>query len=346
MNKSRGGFQSRGNRSSFKRTNKLLNKHGKAYRRQDVKQGNKRKYEEQSTPEVTTEQRNGTQEQAVISQNDFYSELIGSLKKRPRAYYEELLGESSEGEDSGGEGELEDQVEGEDQGQDEDIEGEDEDSENGAESESGEQSDDQSAVESDSEEAVVTDYLKLNFGSDVPLQSTKDLSMINVPHTLYRIQKSSNISDSVSEIKTSTDLLNFGIDPTLVHQWSCITKQIESKGVLKPVSSAIFPYIATGKDLLFTDSTFANQAELLKLLAFHCVNHALKTRKTVLKNNAKLSSAPEGLGDEMRDQGFTRPKILVLFPFRNVAHKFVHQILKIGLSGSKKQVNVSIFYQI
>ena len=35
---------------------------------------------------------------------------------------------------------------------------------------------------------------------------------------------------------------------------------------------------------------------------------------------------------------FTRPKVLVLLPFRNVAHKFAKQLIKLALPGAKRQV--------
>ena len=324
MNKSQNGFAQKRNRSSFQRTNKLLNKHGKAYRSQDVKSFKKRKHESSTVPNEAIDKTNNSQPQSVLSQ-DHYAELLGSLKKKPRTYYEELLGESSEDGESGDE--ISEQVE---ENTVASLSEQDEDEISYDESEEGEEE----------EEEDVVDYLKLNFGSDVVLSSKEGLSQSNVPHALYRIQKTSNVSDTMSDVKTLTDLLNLGLDPALVNKWSSITKQIKSKGVMKPVSSTLFPYIAAGQDLLFTDSNFENQAELIKLLAFHCVNHALKTRKTVLKNNSKISGTEDAdsISDDMRDQGFTRPKILVLFPFRNVAHKFVHQVLKIALTGSKKQV--------
>ena len=336
MNKSNNGFAQKRNRSSFQRTNKLLNKHGKAYRSQDVKSNKKRKHESTAAPNGAIDQTKNSQPQSVISQ-DHYAELLGSLKKKPRTYYEELLGESSEDGESGDEKseQVEENTVASLPEQDEDEISYDE-------------SEEEEEKEEEEEEEDVVDYLKLNFGSDVVLSSKEGMFQSNVPHALYRIQKSSNVSDNMSDVKTLTDLLNLGIDPTLVNKWSSITKQIKSKGVMKPVSSTLFPYIAAGQDLLFTDSNFENQAELIKLLAFHCVNHALKTRKAVLKNNSKISGAEDadGISDDMRDQGFTRPKILVLFPFRNVAHKFVHQVLKIALTGSKKQVCFFIVFSL
>lgn len=69
----------------------------------------------------------------------------------------------------------------------------------------------------------------------------------------------------------------------------------------------------------------------------HIMNHLLKTRDRVLNNNEKKhlyeTKLKEGIkvGDEpeFRDQGYTRPKVLILLPSRNFAYKVVNKIIKI-----------------
>ncbi|KAF8810640.1 DUF1253-domain-containing protein [Phlegmacium glaucopus] len=58
-------------------------------------------------------------------------------------------------------------------------------------------------------------------------------------------------------------------------------------------------------------------------IALHALNHVTKKRRHVLKNNERLSRAtktnPDALPEDVQDQGFTRPSILVLLPFRSSA---------------------------
>lgn len=57
--------------------------------------------------------------------------------------------------------------------------------------------------------------------------------------------------------------------------------------------------------------------------AMHALNHVLKTRKRVIRNNERLA---KGGGDvDARDQSFVRPKVLLLLPTRNLALHFLEQ---------------------
>ncbi|CAG8777230.1 12821_t:CDS:2, partial [Funneliformis caledonium] len=68
-------------------------------------------------------------------------------------------------------------------------------------------------------------------------------------------------------------------------------------------------------------------------------------RNRVLKSNEKLNNA-HAAGkdiDEIRDQGFTRPKVLILLPFRNSAMDLVEILIK--LSGTDQQENRKRFFE-
>ncbi|GMR41715.1 hypothetical protein PMAYCL1PPCAC_11910, partial [Pristionchus mayeri] len=65
----------------------------------------------------------------------------------------------------------------------------------------------------------------------------------------------------------------------------------------------------------------------------HALNHVIRTRNTVLKNKKKLSKASEkgevdeDLVESMRDQGFVRPTVLILLPYRRDVHRLI-EIMK------------------
>lgn len=90
------------------------------------------------------------------------------------------------------------------------------------------------------------------------------------------------------------------------------------------LASAIFNY----RDVLFPQRTLVNAESLRKLMCLHALNHVFKTRDKVIRDNARLAKEDvEGL--ELRDQGFTRPKVLMILPTRNSCVKYIDTIISL-----------------
>lgn len=85
------------------------------------------------------------------------------------------------------------------------------------------------------------------------------------------------------------------------------------------------------KDILCGFRTSRNAASLINVAALHSLNHVFKTRDKILKNNAKIAQDSNTDGDaEYRDQGFTRPKVLVIVPTKQACVRFVDSIVRIS----------------
>ena len=89
------------------------------------------------------------------------------------------------------------------------------------------------------------------------------------------------------------------------------------------LASSIFNY----QDLLFSERSYNNAEDLRKLTCLHLLNHITKTRDRVIKNNARLSKDISDGDLELRDQGFTRPKVLVIVPTRQSCVRYIDTIV-------------------
>ncbi|MCJ1475297.1 rRNA-binding ribosome biosynthesis protein utp25 [Lambiella insularis] len=97
----------------------------------------------------------------------------------------------------------------------------------------------------------------------------------------------------------------------------------DNGGLNELLGVPIFSY----QDVLFCDRTPAIAEHIRALSCLHALNHVLKTRDHVIKNNARLSKSGIPDDTEYRDQGFTRPKALILLPTRQACVKAVDTIV-------------------
>lgn len=95
------------------------------------------------------------------------------------------------------------------------------------------------------------------------------------------------------------------------------------------------------RDVVCGTRNLKNAGRLQDLAALHVLNHVFKTRDLVIKNNSKIAQQADQETLDLRDQGFTRPKVLVVLPTRNACVKFVESIVRI--SQPEQQENKSRF---
>uniref|UniRef100_M4BBS8 Digestive organ expansion factor n=1 Tax=Hyaloperonospora arabidopsidis (strain Emoy2) TaxID=559515 RepID=M4BBS8_HYAAE len=100
------------------------------------------------------------------------------------------------------------------------------------------------------------------------------------------------------------------------------------------VERTLFQVMSAYTDVFFAGQTYENTATVRRWSAMHVLNHVLKARDTVTRNNERIKKYEAGKSSEeedreYRDQGFCRASVLVLLPLRSAAMAFVDQLLRL-----------------
>lgn len=111
----------------------------------------------------------------------------------------------------------------------------------------------------------------------------------------------------------------------------CTSESLSEEG--RALASALSTY----SDVVYGGMNYEAQRETRKVAMSHVMAHVVRARNTVWKNNEKLrkhallgEKTEEFDSDPYRDQGFSRPRVLLLCPFRNVAREYVHWLLRLA----------------
>ncbi|ELR52349.1 Digestive organ expansion factor-like protein [Bos mutus] len=118
----------------------------------------------------------------------------------------------------------------------------------------------------------------------------------------------------------------------------------KSNSPFTPLQKELFLIMNSYRDLFYPERTaLKNGEEIRHVYCLHVINHILKANAQVLGNNSRRRSQKLGVGDndDFRDQGLTRPKVLIVVPFREAALRVVQLFISLLEGDSKKKIIVS-----
>ncbi|NXR96409.1 DIEXF factor, partial [Hypocryptadius cinnamomeus] len=145
------------------------------------------------------------------------------------------------------------------------------------------------------------------------------------------------------------DVKQLHLHKPLESTWPKVNKQFLSE-VDKPIDSSFTPLqrelfciMNSYRDLFYPErNALTNGEEVRHAYCLHALNHVLKANAQVLSNNAKRRDRKPGTDtDDHRDQGLTRPKVLMIVPFRECALRIVHIFISLLEVNDKKKIDVS-----
>lgn len=151
---------------------------------------------------------------------------------------------------------------------------------------------------------------------------------------------------SIKELSCE-NLENLHLQKPLEATWPKLNSQTHAKAKLNeqkfftPLQQGLFSIMNAYKDLYYPERTaLQNGEEVRHTYCLHMINHVLKANSHVLNNNAKKYNRKADVDDEgLSDQGLTRPKVLIVVPFRDSVLRVIQTM--IGLLDVKDKLEIS-----
>ncbi|MES1920146.1 hypothetical protein MHBO_001856 [Bonamia ostreae] len=134
-------------------------------------------------------------------------------------------------------------------------------------------------------------------------------------------------------LKTQKHFSETNLSKKLIRKWTDVHED-DKEYFRDPYHKLIFPFLEKRKDLYVPLAPPPVSVAVSEAILLHCVNHVLKSTARIRKNNKRLSeSKPDekfsGQQYQFLDQGFTRPKVLLLAPFQSDAYDLIETIIRI-----------------
>jgi U3 small nucleolar RNA-associated protein 25 len=118
----------------------------------------------------------------------------------------------------------------------------------------------------------------------------------------------------------------------------------KSRKLFTPLQSLFYPLVSNYADVLLTCDSRKERLAIQKTVMLHALNHVLTSRGRIQKHNKRIhvltAEQKEAVDEEKpeqqqqdsevwRDQGFTRPTVLILLPTRGACYSVVQTLLAI-----------------
>ncbi|KDQ57420.1 hypothetical protein JAAARDRAFT_177545 [Jaapia argillacea MUCL 33604] len=95
------------------------------------------------------------------------------------------------------------------------------------------------------------------------------------------------------------------------------------------IQNDLLDLLSSQRDVYLNPIPLEVHHSIREAIALHALNHVTRKRRRVLKNNERISHAAKANmppPEDVQDQGFTRPSILILLPFRNSALNWMNAL--------------------
>ncbi|XP_056021491.1 U3 small nucleolar RNA-associated protein 25 homolog [Ostrea edulis] len=298
---------------------------------------------------------------------DAYQQLVASVHGKLQSssvesdneVLEEEVEESSGKEDvsSESDGEEKDEMDAEQNGKEVEEDGFEVENESDEEDESGDE--EEILEEEDGEKFVIKecDPFSVHFEIDLPEAFVEGLSQkekwkreeIKVKHIGHGLfvspEEHCHVKDVTAQ-EDENDLKSLYVKHKLAegvesaNRKLCKVENLKNGAPLSAFQMSLFQTLNKYQDVYYPERSYVNGEEIRLVYCLHALNHVLKTRSRVITHNTKMKLRQQGTDfEEYQDQGLTRPKVLIVLPFRDSALKVVNIMMQLLMSSDQSMVS-------
>ncbi|KAK1171189.1 digestive organ expansion factor [Acipenser oxyrinchus oxyrinchus] len=201
----------------------------------------------------------------------------------------------------------------------------------------------------DTGESTSQDLFVQHLGTELNEEEVKSITTKDKTRTHVKWPRLGNLVCTSSQQKYSSPLsAPKDLSPSQAHlykplelTWPKVNQPFllpEHQHGFTPLQQELLSIMGSYRDLYLPESSaLANGPQVRSVYCLHALNHVLKANSQVLAHNTQLrNTKPGSEPDELRDQGLTRPKVLILVPFRDSAMRVVQTLISLLEVGDKK----------
>eukprot|EP00105_Crassostrea_gigas_P004746 XP_011418066.1 PREDICTED: digestive organ expansion factor homolog [Crassostrea gigas] len=174
----------------------------------------------------------------------------------------------------------------------------------------------------------------------------EEIKVKNVGHGVLTCPKEKCHLENVRDIEEEDDLKNLYVKHKLAegvenaNRKLCKVQNLKRGASLTPFQASLFRVLNKYQDVYYPERSHLNGEEIRLVYCLHALNHVLKTRSRVITHNTKMKLKQQNADtEEYRDQGLTRPKVLIVLPFRDSALKVVNIMMQLLMSSDQSIVS-------
>ncbi|XP_006455126.1 hypothetical protein AGABI2DRAFT_209438 [Agaricus bisporus var. bisporus H97] len=204
-------------------------------------------------------------------------------------------------------------------------------------------------VEGDETEDATEGFEK-HFGNDPAILTEASRTTVDSRSWKITNEKLGSLgSAKVSKVESSEATASSLPSPDILDRLQVPLKdrQAKSSPQITQLQTELLSVLSTRRDLYSTHTPLETRQSAREAIALHALNHVTKKRRRILKNNERLAhaskSSPDKVPEDVQDQGFTRPSVLILLPFRSSAMNWFHALTSHTPSPSYQVENQSRF---